>query len=541
MAELAKLVVKLVADVTEFTQSMEAAAKKTARIGRELQAVGDRMTVGVTLPLIAAGTAATKFASDLAETRNKTSVVFGRMADDMLKFGKEASRTMGMSENAALSYAATYGSILTNMGIAEDEAAKMSKALTQLTADYASFHNLDPGEAFEKIKAGLVGSSQPLISLGKDLRQASVEAYAVANGIAKAGEKMTPAQLAMARFGALVAQSGKEMGDFARTSDGLANSTRTLKATFEDTFASFGELLIPTVTEFMQVLIPILQWFRDLPQPVKTAIVQMLLFAAAIGPVLSIVGRGMQLFSLFSGGLAGNVGIAGSAAKAAAGLGAAAKAAGGLLTTVTAAAAPVVALIAAIGLLIVVIKRFGPAAWESVQMLVAIGEVIRQQFVAMLTNGAKKVGEFLERAYLNVLSFRMKMMDAGKQLMTGFIRGIISMAGALIEAVIKPISSAVVEVRKILKLGSPSRLMKYFAEMTIKGFVVGVENNRSAPAAAMQQIDFTPPAVSQVGGGARSVQIGEIRVYGDLSDSQMRRMKEEMRRIAEGVFGEALA
>lgn len=520
MTTLAKLVVKLIADVSEFSSGLDQAAKKAGEIGKTMQAVGDKMTVGVTLPLVAAGTAAVKFASDLEETRNKTRVVFGRMGEDMLKFGAQASRTMGMSENAALSYAATYGSILTNMGIAEEEAAKMSQALTQLTADYASFHNLNPGEAFEKIKAGLVGSSEPLISLGKDLRQASVQAFALENGIARAGEQMTPAQLAMARFGSLIAQSSKEMGDFARTSDGLANSARTLKASMEDTMASFGEALLPVITEFMQALIPILRWFNELPKPVKTGIVYFLMFAAALGPVLGVAGRAIQVFSALSSGL-GTAGVAGGAAKAAGALAGAAKAAGGLAAGIGAVLGPALALAAAIAALILVIKTMGPQALESARMLVII------------------FGKMLTDAYFAVLRFRMQMMDAGKQLMIGFINGVLSFAAQLIEAVIKPVQKAVEAVRKMLKISSPSRVMEWIGEMMVAGFASGIETGRAQPAQAMQSVPLIP-AAAQIGGGARMVQIGEIRVYGDLSDSQMRRMKEEMRRIAETVFVDAL-
>ncbi|GIV86633.1 MAG: hypothetical protein KatS3mg054_0662 [Chloroflexus sp.] len=520
MTTLAKLVVKLIADVSEFSSGMDTAAKKAAAIGQKLQGIGDKMTVGVTLPLLAAGTAATKFASDLEETRNKTRVVFGRMGEDMLKFGAQASRTMGMSENSALSYAATYGSILTNMGIAEEEAAKISKALTQLTADYASFHNLSPGEAFEKIKAGLVGSSEPLLALGKDLRVASVQAFALQSGIAKAGEQMTPAQLAMARFGALIAQSSKEMGDFARTSDGLANSTRTLKASVEDVMASFGEVLIPTVTEFMQALIPILRWFNDLPKPIKTGIVYFLMFVAALGPVMSTAGRLMQLFGAISGGLAGKAGIAAGAAKAAGALGGAVNALGGLAAGIGAVLGPVLALAAAVAALILVIKTMGPQALESARMLAVI------------------VGKMLTDAYYSVLKFRLWMMDAGQRLVEGFIVGVLSMAQRLIEAVVKPVRTAVEYVRKLLKISSPSGLMRHIGEMAIEGFAVGIEAKQEQPLRAMQSVPLLNTA--GIGGGSRSVQIGEIRVFGDLSDSQLLRMKEEMRRIAETVFGDAL-
>src|SRR5665648_812778 len=120
MATLAKLVVKLITDVTEFSKGMDTAVQKYAKIGKSMQSIGDSMTKGVTLPLLAAGTAAVKFASDLSETRNKTATVFGDMSDQVMEMGKNSAKAMGMSENASLGFASTFGAIEKNMGLTTD-------------------------------------------------------------------------------------------------------------------------------------------------------------------------------------------------------------------------------------------------------------------------------------------------------------------------------------------------------------------------------------------------------------------------------------
>lgn len=528
MATLARLIVKLITDVSEFEAGMKNAAKKLDKIGTQMSQVGDKLTAGVTLPIIAAGTAAVKFASDLNETRNKTAVVFGSMSDDVMKFANSSNTALGMSENAALSYASTYGSILKNMGLTEEQTAEMSKALTTLTADYASFHNLAPEEAFEKIKAGLVGSSEPLISLGKDLRVASVQAYAMANGIGSANGKLTQQELALARYGTLIAQSGDEMGDFARTSDGLANSTRILGATIEDTLASFGEVAIPTVTTFLQALIPILDFFNNLPQPIKVGIVNMLLFAAAMGPILSIGGRvvslGGQLMTFF--GAKG--GFASLSALLTTKLLPALIKLPGLLGTIGAGmgaiSLPVLGLIAALALLVVTIVLFGKQAWETVQtigkLFGLLPELIRQRTVPWMKN-------------------------IGQQIVNGLTQGIASAWTSFVRWFSLLIIHLVEGIRNNLGVHSRSQVFFDIGKNLDLGLEEGIAALAHKPVNAMLNVATgtaqAPSAAPAGTGGGRSISIGPITINGDLSESAKESLKVEIMDLFTGVLEEALA
>ena len=528
MATLATLVVKLITDVSEFTSGMDKASSKLTKVGDSMSKIGDKMTLGVTLPIVAAGTAAVKFASDLSETRNKTATVFGDMSSQVEAMGKTASRSMGMSENAALSYASTYGSILKNMGLTSKQTAEMAQELTQLTADYASFHNLNPGEAFEKIKAGLVGSSEPLIALGKDLRVASVQAYAAANGIGSATGEMTQSELALARYGSLLSQSGDEMGDFAKTADGLANSTRTLGGTIEDTMASFGEVLIPTVTSFLQALIPILQFFNGLPQPVKQTIVYLLLFAAAMGPVLSTGGRlisfGGTLLKLFgAGGALSGAGttIAGLASSVA-GLG---SGLGGLIATAAVAAAPFVALALAIGGLILVIKLFGKEAWTTLVQLGAIIGMVVQLATWKIQGFAAAIIKAIGGALNWIVGQASNFYRAGQNLMAGLINGVASFGSALIEYIVKILSYAIDAVKNLLGIHSRSTVFYDIGKNIDLGAEGGIEAFGDRPAAAAARmasgVKSASVAVSAVRpGSGRALSIGDINIYGDLSAQQ---------------------
>lgn len=325
--ELAKLVVKLVGETADYDEKMTEAAKKTQKFGQDMASAGKKMTMGITLPLVAAGGASISFASDLEESQSKALNVFGSMGDAVLAFADDSAIAFGMSEEAVLEYASTYGSLLKNMGMSVDVAERWSEKLVQLTADYASFHNLNPGEAFEKIKAGMVGSSEPLLSLGKDLRVAQVEAYALKNGLIEDGEAMDQLTLAQARLGSLFAQSTDEYNDFEETSDGVANSTRIVVAQLKDAAATLGQDLIPMAKDVLQTIIPLVDSFNQLDVGTRRLIISSAGVAAAMGPVLQITGglltTGSQLSTMFASGgflagAAGPIGLIAVGATAAA-------------------------------------------------------------------------------------------------------------------------------------------------------------------------------------------------------------------------------
>jgi hypothetical protein len=541
MATLAKLVVKLVTDVSEFTSGLDSASKKLTKVGDDMVKVGNKMTIGVTAPLMAAGTMAIKMASDLDEARNKANVVFADMADDVRKFAQASADSLGMSEAASLGYTSTFGAMLKNMGLAPELVSEMSMELTKLVADYASFHNLSPGEAFDKIKAGLVGSAEPLLALGKNLRMSEVGAYAMANGIATSADSMTNAELALARYGLLLAQSADEMGDFERTSDGLANSTRTLRAQFENMMASFGEVALPAATELINALIPILKWFNELPPSVKTGIVYVLMFAAALGPLLTLGGNVAKVLGWITKAFGAKTVAASTAAAAtgklgfsfaglAAKIGLAGKGLGVILTTIGAAVGPFLALALAAIALGAVLAFYGEDFLNTIK-------IIYNGFINV-------IGALFKLVFEKFKSFR----EQGKSWMTSIVYGMISGLAAaanafwqaLLMTVFKPFVIVIEQIKKLLKMSSPSKVFAGIGMNMMLGLAEGIEKyapkSIDANINAVNDLSAVSAGGIKSGGRGASISIGEIRIQGDLSESAKISLRKEIRNI----FGQEL-
>ena len=192
--------------------------------------------------------------SDLAEVQNVVDVTFGDMAENVNQFAKTAITQFGLSETSAKKYTSTMGAMLKSMGLTKEEALVMSKTITGLSADMASFYNLDNEVAFEKIRSGISGETEPLKQLGINMSVANLQAYALSQGITKAYSSMTQQEQALLRYNYLLSVTADAQGDFARTSNQWANQTRILAEQFNALKAEIGQGLIAAFTPVIRAL-----------------------------------------------------------------------------------------------------------------------------------------------------------------------------------------------------------------------------------------------------------------------------------------------
>jgi phage-related protein len=131
--------------------------------------------------------------------------------------------------------------------------------ITTRAADFASVFNIDVAEALQVFQSGLSGEAEPLKRFGINLLQSEVQAFALRSGLIEVGETMTEQQKVQARYGLLMETTAKTAGDFANTSDGLANSQRILQANFQDMQATVGGALLPAFAALSAGLLPVVE------------------------------------------------------------------------------------------------------------------------------------------------------------------------------------------------------------------------------------------------------------------------------------------
>lgn len=220
-------------------------------------------------------------ASGLREVQNVVDTTFGESSEKINAWSKNAKNAYGLSELKAKQFASTMGAMLKSSGIAGDGIVQMSEDVAGLSADMASFYNLDYDTAFEKIRSGISGETEPLKQLGINMSVANLEAFALSKGITKSYDSMTQAEQTTLRYNYLMKVTADAQGDFAKTSDGYANQQRILDTTMQELSATVGELLLPVAQEATKGLLSLAEgakkaigWVADLLNPPKSELQQ---------------------------------------------------------------------------------------------------------------------------------------------------------------------------------------------------------------------------------------------------------------------------
>ena len=244
--------------------------KSTDAFSRLAKAIGLVMIARKALDTIKAGI---DYASDLAEVQNVVDVTFGSATEAINSWSKECLAAYGMNEVSAKRYAGTIGAMLKSSGLAGDAIVDMSKDMVGLAGDMASFYNLDLETAFEKIRSGISGETEPLKQLGINMSVANLEAYALSQGITTAYNEMSQAEQVMLRYNYLMSTTADAQGDFARTQDSYANQTRLLSESWLEFTGIMAEQLLPVLTTIVSWLNNIVAFLTENADMVSAVLV----------------------------------------------------------------------------------------------------------------------------------------------------------------------------------------------------------------------------------------------------------------------------
>ena len=236
---------KGVATAIQQFKQLDGTTQKAAFAFKKLLIPGAIAATGAIVAFTKGVVPAVNAASDLEESMSKNNVIFGDAASAVSSFADEAARALGQSKTQALAAASTFGTFGKAAGLAGQELATFSTDFVTLASDLASFNNTTPEDAINAIGAALRGESEPLRRYGVLLNDATLKAAALELGIYDGTGALTAQQKVLAAQKVIYEQTTDAQGDFARTSDGLANQQRILAAQVEDLQAKFGELLLP--------------------------------------------------------------------------------------------------------------------------------------------------------------------------------------------------------------------------------------------------------------------------------------------------------
>lgn len=232
-------------------------------------------------------------ASDLVEVQNVVNTVFGDMTAKVEQYADRSIEQFGMSELAFKQYASRFQAMGSAMGIdsgligqansflnkstngyvaLSDSMADVSLTLTQLTADMASFYNVEQSAVAEDLAAIFTGETRPLRTYGLDLTQATLSEWAMKQGLDANIQSMSQAEKTMLRYQYVLANTTAAQGDFARTANTWANQVRILQEQIKKWASVIGTGVIAAFKPFLQTLNTVMARVIDFTENVLNAL-----------------------------------------------------------------------------------------------------------------------------------------------------------------------------------------------------------------------------------------------------------------------------
>ena len=432
MGEDGKVVYKIEGDNSQAMKALDEFEKEAKKTGGQFEETvedtmnGAESTVSttatkiakaigsafVTKQIIEFGKAAIGVASDLNEVQNVVDTTFGTEgAIKVNEWARNAAEAFGESELQAKQFTSTLGAMFKSMGVGQADMEEMSMSLAGLAGDMASFYNLDPTEAFEKIRSGISGETEPLKQLGINMSVVNLEAFAMAEGITKSYQEMTQAEQATLRYQYIMSATADAQGDFADTSDSLANQQRILQLEIQTLAAEIGQDLMPIAQEILTIARDGIQWISE-----NKGALEGLAAAAGVAATAYGVWRAtLKAEELYDKAAAGIKGITAALNGA--------EATGGLTTALSGAGT------AASGMGTTILGALGPAGWATLGVVAGIGAIIAITYE-------------LQQAQEEALASQYEYMDSLTSLADYKANGLVSVDGTIDYAAAKKMQEA---------------------------------------------------------------------------------------------------
>lgn len=262
--------IEFMVDSTKFVGGLNAVQNRLRAMGSSIAFAGAQLSA-----IGAAGLAgflpAIKAASTFEERLNVFGTTFGAQTQAMRGWSTATADALGRSESQIVGFVSSIATSMLGLGFDDSQATAMSKSLTTLAVDLASFYNTTDDDALTALLAAFRGEADPIERYKVNVKQAAVNTKLLQDGLDPS--KATEAQKAYARYALILEQTTRVQGDATKTSGSFANQMKRLQAGVEDAQVAIGSALLPALSGALAKLNGmkngIVEWLRANPELVQ--------------------------------------------------------------------------------------------------------------------------------------------------------------------------------------------------------------------------------------------------------------------------------
>lgn len=176
------------------------------------------------------------------------------------------SHNLGLDLTEVMNYNAAIAQITNSAGMLGETSIATSKALTMLSADWASLANLDTADVMQNFQSAIVGQSRAVYKFGLDITSAGLAQTAMNHGVTESIKNLSQQSKMQLRVLTMLEQSKVAYADLARTINQPANQLRMLQAGFKKLSLTIGSLFMPIVQKvypYINAMVMVLQDFAQ--------------------------------------------------------------------------------------------------------------------------------------------------------------------------------------------------------------------------------------------------------------------------------------
>ena len=283
---------------TEIDGIAKDTESKLKSLGESFSNVGKKMSLAVTAPIVAIGTASFKMAADLDDAIGATNQIFKGQSQAMQTWANTIPTYYGIAEGEALTYANTMGAMLQNIGgLTEEQASKQAQTLITLAGDLTAMFGGTTQDAIRALTGSLKGNNTMLDNYGMAVNDAMIKSKAFELGLMKEGDEMSLATKQAATLALITQQTADVTGQANREAGGASGSMRAFQTEVKNLSTQIGQVLLPVITPLIKNLSELVKKFAALSPEQKEMIVKIVGIVAAIGPLLMIIGGAIKIFT----------------------------------------------------------------------------------------------------------------------------------------------------------------------------------------------------------------------------------------------------
>ncbi|HUS37833.1 MAG TPA: hypothetical protein VMX74_00190, partial [Pirellulales bacterium] len=170
-------------------------------------------------------------------------------ANAVKSWSDDFASSIGRSKKQVAEFMAGTQDLFVPLGFAADSALELSKQVTELAIDLASFNNMNDEDVIRDFHAALTGSGEVMKKYGVIVSEAAVKQDLLQRGLDPT--TATNQMKVQSRLNIIMAGTTAAQGDAARSAGSFANQMKALRAKLTDAADVIGTHLLPTVTELV--------------------------------------------------------------------------------------------------------------------------------------------------------------------------------------------------------------------------------------------------------------------------------------------------